>query len=113
MKHPIFSKRRVANIAVVGFTLLLSSLAQAGSCNYVQENMFAGPFDVCAEPVDSARCTEFGEEGSNASAVYSEDACSADKVVGTCVVDDYSLIYYSGEADSLEVGCGFQGGDWK
>ncbi|WP_101759012.1 hypothetical protein [Oceanicoccus sp. KOV_DT_Chl] len=111
MKNTITSRKAIASLATL---LLVTPLgAYAGSCNFVQENMFAGPFNVCASPVDAGRCEEFGDEGSNADANYTDASCVTDKVIGTCVMEEYTLIYYSGEADSLEVGCSFQGGNWK
>lgn len=104
---------RVMIKTVVGFALVLSVAVQADSCTYVQENMFAGPFDVCAAPVSRQRCDEFAEEGSNANATYADAQCSAENQVGSCLLEDYTIIYYSGDAESLEVGCSFQGGEWK
>ncbi|ARN73409.1 hypothetical protein [Oceanicoccus sagamiensis] len=92
--------------------LLFAISAHAGSCNYTQENMFAGPFKVCAESVDQARCEEFATEGSNADASYDEASCSTDSSIGVCTLEQFTLTYYTGNAEDLEVGCSFQGGDW-
>ncbi|MDP6435651.1 MAG: hypothetical protein QF790_03460 [Gammaproteobacteria bacterium] len=97
-----------AAIAFAGST----SAVYADSCNYVQENMFAGPFNVCQEPVDADACAELGQTDDNADAVHSDGACSADGLVGTCDLGDSQLRYFSGDAGGLEIGCGFQGGDW-
>lgn len=94
-------------------SLFLSLSANAGSCAFTQENMFAGPFEACQSPIDKAGCEELGTEGSNANAVHSDGECTKDKLVGTCVRDDDSIAYYTGEADGLEIGCGFQGGEWE
>lgn len=83
-----------------------------GSCTYVQENMFAGPFDVCQEPVGAESCAELGQTDDNADAVHSPDACSTEALVGTCDLGSNKLHYLSGDAGGLEIGCGFQGGDW-
>ena len=83
-----------------------------GSCAYVQENMFAGPFDVCEEPVGAESCAELGQTDDNADAVHSEAACTTDGLIGTCDKGDTKLRYYTGDAGGLEIGCGFQGGDW-
>ena len=83
-----------------------------GSCTYVQENMFAGPFNVCQEPVAADACTEIGETDDNADAAHSAEACPAEGLVGTCDLGDAQLRYFSGDASGLEIGCGFQGGDW-
>lgn len=83
-----------------------------GSCTYVQENMFAGPFDVCQEPVGPESCAELGETDDNRDATHSEEACGTENLVGTCDLGDNKLHYLSGDAGGLEIGCGFQGGDW-
>jgi hypothetical protein len=116
----VFGSSKAAAIATliirysaVALLLSISVSVQAGSCNYIQENMFAGPFKVCAAPVDQERCDEFADEGSNADAVFGEESCSDKDVVGVCTMEGYSISYYTGDAESLEVGCSFQGGDWK
>ena len=83
-----------------------------GSCTYVQENMFAGPFNVCQEPVGAESCAVLGETDDNADAAHADGACSADGVVGTCDLGSNKLHYYDGDAGGLEIGCGFQGGEW-
>ena len=83
-----------------------------GSCTYVQENMFAGPFNVCQEPVGAESCAVLGETDDNADAAHADGACSADGVVGTCDLGSNKLRYYDGDAGGLEIGCGFQGGEW-
>ena len=83
-----------------------------GSCTYVQENMFAGPFDVCREPVGPESCAELGETDDNADAVHSAEACTKEGLVGTCDLGSNQLHYLSGDAGGLEIGCGFQGGEW-
>ena len=93
--------------------LLVALSAQAGSCNYTQENMFAGPFKVCAEKVTEERCETLGTEGSNANAVYTKDSCNTANTVGVCKLERFSLTYYTGNAEELEVSCAFQGGEWK
>jgi len=83
-----------------------------GHCNYVQENMFAGPFAVCQMPTDAALCEEFGNTDDNADAVQGDGACSMESAVGTCDMGASQLVYYEGDAGGLEIGCGFQGGEW-
>lgn len=83
-----------------------------GSCTYVQENMFAGPFDVCQEPVGPESCEQLGQADDNANAVHSDGACSNEGLVGTCDLGSSQVNYLSGDAGGLEIGCGFQGGDW-
>jgi len=90
-----------------------------GSCVYVQENMFAGPFDVCQEPVGPESCAALGETADNRDAVHSEGACATENPIGTCDLGSNAMNYFMGastdpstDAGSLEIGCGFQGGDW-
>ena len=88
------------------------AISGEGSCSYVQENMFAGPFNVCQEPVGAESCGEIGETDDNADAAHAEGACTTEGLVGTCDLGDNKLHYFTGDAGGLEIGCGFQGGDW-
>ena len=54
--------------AIVALAGSMSAAYAEGSCNYVQENMFAGPFNVCQEPVEAEACAELGETDDNADA---------------------------------------------
>lgn len=85
-----------------------------GACTYVQENMFAGPFNVCQAPMTDAQCTEMGETDDNHDASFAEgEACDTEQeMVGICDLGDSKLYYYDGDAFALEIGCGFQGGEW-
>jgi hypothetical protein len=89
-----------------------AAMTGEGACSYVQENMFAGPFDVCQEPVGAESCAEIGQTDDNADAVHAEGACPTEGLVGTCDLGDSKLHYFTGDAGGLEIGCGFQGGDW-
>lgn len=86
--------------------------AEDGHCNYVQQNMFAGPFKVCQMPMDAAQCEETGNTDENHDAVHGGGECSTEGLVGTCDMGDSKLVYYEGDPGGLEIGCGFQGGDW-
>jgi hypothetical protein len=83
-----------------------------GHCNYVQENMFAGPFQVCQMPADEALCEEYGTTDDNSNAVHGDGECSTDALVGTCDLGDSKMNYYEGDPGGLEIGCGFPGGEW-
>jgi hypothetical protein len=83
-----------------------------GSCTYVQENMFAGPFNVCEEPVGAESCAVLGETDDNADAAHSTEACTTEGLIGTCDKGATKLHYYTGDPGGLEIGCGFQGGEW-
>jgi hypothetical protein len=103
-----------AAIALAGGSIvaMADSHGDSGSCVYVQENMFAGPFDVCQAPVDADGCAEIGQTDDNADAVHSAGACSLEGLVGTCDIGTSKVHYLTGDPGGLEIGCGFQGGDW-
>jgi hypothetical protein len=84
----------------------------AGHCQYVQQNMFAGPFKVCEMPIDTAKCAELGKTDENKDAVHAAGACPVASLVGTCDKGATKLLYYEGDPSGLEIGCGFQGGTW-
>ena len=109
--------RRRLVILTGAAALLLGGPALAeeeeGHCDYVQQNMFAGPFKVCQMPVDAAKCEELGNTDENHDAVHAEGACSSENVVGTCDLGDSRIVYYDGDPGGLEIGCGFQGGEWS
>ena len=98
----------IAAIALLGAGNVLAE----GHCDFTMENMFAGPFKVCLQPSDAAACAETADEDDNADAAHSDGACAAENAVGTCDMGEQKMVYYEGEADSIEIGCGFQGGDW-
>lgn len=102
-----------------GLFLVLMSAAigdeePVGACTFVQENMFAGPFDVCQAPVTEAACTELGETDDNSGAAFAQgEDCDLEKeIVGICDIGESKVYYYTGDAFALEIGCGFQGGEW-
>ena len=84
----------------------------SGSCQYVMENMFAGPYKACTEPTTHDHCDEIGTTDDNRDASHSGGTCPADGLVGTCDLGDSQLRYYEGDVGGLEIGCGFSGGDW-
>ena len=84
----------------------------SGSCQYVMENMFAGPYNACTEPTTHDACDEIGTTDDNRDASHSGGACPTDGLVGTCDLGDSQLRYYEGDVGGLEIGCGFSGGDW-
>jgi hypothetical protein len=113
--------RLTAKIAAVALLAVgaYASVAQAadekagpGSCKYIQQNMFAGPFHVCEMPIDAPKCEELGKTDENKDAVHTGDACPTAALVGTCDKGATKLMYYDGDPSGLEIGCGFQGGTW-
>lgn len=106
--------RWLPGLFLVLMTAAIAEDEPVGACTYVQENMFAGPFDVCQAPVTEAGCTELGETDDNRDASFAEGAeCDTEReMVGTCDLGDSKQHYYTGDAFGLEIGCGFQGGEW-
>ena len=104
-------KSTIAALVIAGGSFASAAFA-AGHCDYVQENMFAGPFKVCQMPADAARCEELGSTDDNHDAAHSDGDCNADSDVGTCDLGEEKVVYYEGDPGGLEIGCGFQGGEW-
>ena len=106
--------KKVMTILAMTIAILGSGnvLAADGHCNYTQENMFAGPFKVCQMPTDAAQCSELGNTDDNADAEFGDAACSMESAVGTCDMGESKLVYYEGDPSGLEIGCGFQSGEW-
>ena len=85
-----------------------------GHCNYVQKNMFAGPFKVCETPASPEKCAELGKADENSAAAHGAGECATAGKVGVCDMGEAGKrIYYDGDPGGLEIGCGFQGGEWK
>ena len=84
-----------------------------GHCRFNLQNQWAGPYKACVDPSTAAQCEETGKRDQNSGATFASGACPASGRVGTCAKPDSSVHYYDGDAGSIEVGCGFQGGTWK
>ncbi len=100
---------------LAGLTLMTSGTVLAeGHCNYTQYNMHTPqPYKVCTMPADEAQCEQLGKTDDNSDAVYGDGACDMEKAVGYCDRgEDGKLVYYEGDPGGLEIGCGFQGGEW-
>ena len=113
MKVIRFLSAATALFLVGGYTVASAdSHESGGACQYVMENMFAGPFKACTEPATSEACDEIGTTDDNREAAHSDGMCPTEGLVGTCDRGDDKLRYYEGDPSGLEIGCGFQGGDW-
>ena len=68
----------------------------------------------CQAPMTEAACTEMGETDDNQDATFAQgEECDTERdMVGICDIGDSKIYYYTGDAFALEIGCGFQGGDW-
>ncbi len=103
----------IAACALLAIGPLTATAQDPGHCTYIQQNMFAGPFKVCDAPVSAAKCAELGTTDDNKDAVHAAGACPTDAKVGICDMGDAGTrVYYEGDAGGLEIGCGFQGGEW-
>ncbi len=110
--------KKIFNLLIFAVALTSSGMAVAddagGHCNYMHDSVYADePFKICAMPTDPADCEEIGNGDNNSDAVYSEGACPSEGAVGTCDTGDSKLIYYNGDSEGLEIGCGFQNGEWE
>jgi len=104
-------------VMTIAAGVVSSAMAQdapfRGSCTLVQKNQFAGPFNVCVEPLSESQCGSLGKQDENSGAVHATKPCPSEKVIGVCDRGANRVIYYSGEPMNLEIGCGFQSGEWK
>ena len=113
MKVFRFLSGAAALFLVGGYTVASAGAHESGgSCEYVMENMFAGPYNACTEPTTHDACDEIGTTDDNRDASHSGGACPTEGLVGTCDLGDSQLRYYEGDVGGLEIGCGFSGGDW-
>jgi hypothetical protein len=104
----------IAAVATLAFGPLSAMAQEPGHCKFNLKNMFAGPYKACFMPATPEKCTELGTTDENSDAVHGAGACPAAGVVGTCDAGaNGKTIYYDGDAGGLEIGCGFQGGEWK
>jgi len=101
----------VAIVTLVAFNG--AAIAADGHCKYTRENDHTPqPYKVCEMPTDAAQCAELGTTNSNADAVYADGACPTENAIGSCDKETSKLVYYDGDPEGVEVGCGFTGGDW-
>ncbi|MFZ1625132.1 MAG: hypothetical protein WAU48_10170 [Gammaproteobacteria bacterium] len=102
----------VALLAIVPFAAFAAD--GAGHCSYTQKNMFAGPFKICDTPASADQCAVLGKTDDNSGPAHGDGDCPEAGRVGVCDRGADGLrYYYEGDPDGLEIGCGFQGGEWK
>jgi hypothetical protein len=85
----------------------------SGHCDFSLKNQWAGPFKACSDPATPDQCKALGAKDENSNAVWSSGSCPTAGIVGTCRKSDGALHYYEGDAAGLEMGCGFQSGEWQ
>jgi hypothetical protein len=84
----------------------------SGHCNFSLKNQWVGPLKACMSPSTPSDCEATGKKDENSGAQFAEGACPTAALVGVCKTDKGALSYYEGEAAGLEMGCGFQQGEW-
>ncbi len=108
--------KKICSLLIFAVGLVSSGLVMAdasGHCNYSHSSAYSDePFKICQMPASPADCEDLGNAEGNAEAVYGDGECPAENAVGTCDTGESKLIYFNGEADGLEIGCGFQSGEW-
>jgi hypothetical protein len=67
---------------------------------------------TCQEPANEEGCATLGTTDDNSDAVHAAGSCPTDGATGICDTGDNKYVYYGGDLGGLEIGCGFQGGDW-
>ena len=103
----------VSVFALLAVWVIAARADDTGHCSYAQQYMGAGPFRVCESPVAADACAVLGRTYENQDAVYSPGSCPVSGLVGTCDKGDSQLLYYEGVPSELQIGCGFQGGNWR
>lgn len=84
-----------------------------GHCIYMLQNrMMDSQVKTCQEPANVEGCEYLGSIDDNSDAAHGEGSCPMEGATGICDTGDIKLVYYGGDLGGLEIGCGFQGGDW-
>jgi hypothetical protein len=98
--------------SLTGQDLSATADGPAGHCAFSMKNAWVGPLKACMAPSSPADCDATGKKDENSNAQFAEGACPTEALVGTCKTEKYSLHYYEGDPSGLEIGCGFQQGEW-
>ncbi|MGK0441678.1 MAG: hypothetical protein ACJA0N_001479 [Pseudohongiellaceae bacterium] len=84
-----------------------------GHCNYMlQNNMMDSQVKTCEQPANTAGCATLGSLDDNSDGMHSAGDCPMEGAKGSCDTGEVKWVYYDGDWESMETGCGFQGGDW-
>ena len=86
-----------------------------GHCMFQLQNlMMDGTMKTCQSPANAEGCATIGSTDDNSDAVHGSGACPTDGMVAMCDTGDSKYVYYedNDQLGGLEIGCGFQGGDW-
>ncbi|MGI9330167.1 MAG: hypothetical protein ACR2QB_05570 [Gammaproteobacteria bacterium] len=86
-----------------------------GHCMHSLQNlMMDESVKSCESPASVEGCKTIGGTDDNSNAVHGAGDCPTEGALATCDTGDVKFVYYSddGQLGGLEIGCGFQGGDW-
>jgi len=86
-----------------------------GHCMHNLQNlMMDSSVKSCESPASEEGCKTIGSTDDNSDAVHGAGDCPTEGALATCDTGDVKFVYYSddGQLGGLEIGCGFQGGDW-
>jgi hypothetical protein len=86
-----------------------------GHCMHSLQNlMMDASVKSCESPASVEGCKTIGSTDDNSDAVHGAGDCPTEGALATCDTGDVKFVYYSddGQLGGLEIGCGFQGGDW-
>lgn len=78
----------------------------------LQNNMMSDPVKTCEQPANPAGCKILGETDDNSDAVHGAGDCPMEGAKGSCDTGEIKYVYYDGDWSAMEMGCGFQDGDW-
>lgn len=78
----------------------------------LQNNMMDAPVKACEQPANVAGCKVLGSTDDNSSAVHGSGDCPKEGAKASCDTGEIKYVYYDGEYSGMEIGCGFQDGDW-
>lgn len=95
-----------------GAGLVATADGPAGHCSFNLKNQWVGPLKACMAPSSPTDCDATGKKDENSGAQFAEGACPTAGLVGVCKTAKGALSYYEGDASGLEMGCGFQQGEW-
>ncbi len=85
-----------------------------GHCTYMlQNNMMDEQIKTCETPSNVAGCKVLGSMDDNSGGTHAAGDCPTEGAKGSCDTGEIKQVYYDGDWESMETGCGFQGGDWE
>ena len=84
-----------------------------GHCVYMlQNNMMDEQVKTCQQPANVAGCKTLGSMDDNTGGTHGAGDCGMEGAKGSCEAEGTKWVYFDGDWESMETGCGFQGGDW-